>query len=77
MIMKRKIIASLTLLVVIAMICPIPVVSGEEYGALTGVKSAKAVFDDRVGNPKSALSHLKLIHQTYKELTEIEEDPGL
>jgi len=74
--MKRKIIASLNLLVVISLICAVSTVSGEEYGAMRGVKSAKAVFDDRVGNPESASSLLKLIHKTYKELTEMKKTPA-
>lgn len=42
-------------------------VSGEGYESLKGVKSIKAVFDVRMGNPKSTALHLKLIHQTYKD----------
>lgn len=42
-------------------------VYGEGYEALKGVKNVKAVFDFRIGNPKSAALHLKLIHQTYKD----------
>jgi len=40
---------------------------GEEYEALKGLKSVKAVFDVRISNPKSAAVHLKLIHDTYKD----------
>jgi intracellular sulfur oxidation DsrE/DsrF family protein len=43
------------------------VVSGEGYEALEGLKSIKAVFDFRDGNPGSALVHIKLVHQTYKD----------
>jgi len=39
----------------------------EEYEALKGLKSIKAVFDVRISNPKSAALHLKLIHDTYKD----------
>lgn len=42
-------------------------VYGEEYEALKGLKSVKAVFDVRIGSPKSGAAHLKLIHQTYKD----------
>jgi len=41
--------------------------SGEEYEALKGVKSVKAVFDVRINNPKSAALHLKIIHETFKD----------
>ena len=37
-------------------------------GAHSGVKTAKAVFDFRVGQPGSALAHLTLVHNTIKEL---------
>ena len=40
---------------------------GEEYEALKGLKSIKAVFDVRISNPKSAALYLKLIHDTYKD----------
>jgi intracellular sulfur oxidation DsrE/DsrF family protein len=40
---------------------------GEEYEALKGLKSIKAVFDVRIGNPKSAALNLKLIHDTCKD----------
>ena len=38
-----------------------------EYESLKGLKSIKAVFDVRIGDPKSAALHLKLIHQTFKD----------
>jgi intracellular sulfur oxidation DsrE/DsrF family protein len=41
--------------------------SSDEYVALKGLKSVKAVFDFRIGDPKNAAAHLKLIHQTYKD----------
>jgi intracellular sulfur oxidation DsrE/DsrF family protein len=40
---------------------------GEEYEALKGLKSVKAVFDVRISNPQSAALHLKLIHDTYQD----------
>lgn len=43
-------------------------VSGKEYEALKGLKSVKAVFDVRISNPQSAALHLKLIHETYKDM---------
>ena len=41
--------------------------SGEEYEALKGVGSIKAVFDMRVSNPKAAAVHLDLIHKTFTD----------
>src|SRR4030067_2019495 len=49
--------------------------STQGYEALKGVKSAKAVFDVRIGNPQSAALHLQLIHQTYKDLTAAKKKP--
>jgi len=39
----------------------------EEYNALKGLKSVKAVFDVRAGAPKSAAIYLDLILQTYRD----------
>ena len=39
----------------------------EEYNTLKGLKSVKAVFDFELGNPQSALVHLKVIDQTFKD----------
>jgi len=39
----------------------------EEYSTLKGLKSIKAVFDFELGNPQSALLHLQVIHQTFKD----------
>lgn len=49
--------------------------SAEEYEALKGLKSAKAVFDVRVGNPKGAALLIGLIHQTYKDLVAKKKNP--
>jgi intracellular sulfur oxidation DsrE/DsrF family protein len=49
----------------------------EEYKSLEGVKSVKAIFDFRDSKPASALIHLKLIRDTYKDkvLTGMVEKP--
>jgi intracellular sulfur oxidation DsrE/DsrF family protein len=39
----------------------------EEYGALKGLKSVKAVFGFEMGNPQNALIHLQVLHQTFKD----------
>jgi intracellular sulfur oxidation DsrE/DsrF family protein len=41
--------------------------SCEEYTSLKGLKSVKAVFDFQLGNPQSALAHLNVIRQTFKD----------
>lgn len=50
-------------------------VPAKEYEALEGLKSAKAVFDVRIGTPKAAALHIKLIHQTYKDLVAEKKNP--
>jgi len=74
-IMKKKIITLLNLFIAISFLCIVSTVSGEEYKAMKGIKSAKAVFDEREGNPQSAALHLKVIHQTYKELATMKKNP--
>jgi len=51
---------------------------GEEYDVLKGLKSVKAVFDVRAGNPKGAALTLKVIHQTYqdKNITAVTKNPA-
>jgi len=41
--------------------------NAREYDALKGVKSVNTIFDFRDGKPDSALVHLKLIHDTFKD----------
>ncbi|HXX35425.1 MAG TPA: DsrE family protein [Thermodesulfobacteriota bacterium] len=73
--MKRKIILLFNLFIAISLLCAVPTVSGEEYRSMKDIKSAKVVFDLRIGNPKSAALLLKVIHQTYKELAAMELNP--
>ncbi len=40
---------------------------GEEYPALKGLKSVKAVFGFEMANPQGALLHLQVIRQTYQD----------
>ncbi len=67
--MKRK---STTILVsLILSLCLLFVTAGsvhsEGYEALKGSTAVKAVIDFRVGNPKSALVHLDLVNQTFRD----------
>jgi intracellular sulfur oxidation DsrE/DsrF family protein len=39
----------------------------QDYESLKGLKSVKAVFDFRIGNPAGAPLHLKLIHDSCKD----------
>ena len=67
--MKKS--AKITIMSVFLTVCLITVTAGdicsEEYSALKGLKSVKAVFDFELGNPQSALIHLQAIHQTFKD----------
>jgi len=53
---------------VLCLIVPaLSTVLGGEFKALEGLKSVKTIFDFRDGNPDSALIHLQLVHDTYKD----------
>lgn len=41
--------------------------SAQGYEALKGIKSVNTIFDFRDGNTESALIHLKLVHDTFKD----------
>jgi intracellular sulfur oxidation DsrE/DsrF family protein len=68
MVMKKHVTATTTALFCILCLVGFFVVSAsaEEYEALKGVKSIKTIFDFRDGNPDTALVHLQLVHDTYK-----------
>lgn len=74
--MKRRGTALLYLLVSIVFLSAVPGASGEEYEGIAGVKSAKIVFDERESNPKAAVLHLKLVHQTYKDFAAMKKEPA-
>ena len=67
--MKRE--SRTIMIVLLFLICFLFAVVGsgfcQEYEALKGLRSIKAVFDVRIGNPKGAALQLKLIHDTYKD----------
>lgn len=60
-----------TLKAVISLLCLVGFfvvpASAEEYAALKGVQSVKTIFDFRDGDTESALIHLRLVHDTYKD----------
>jgi len=66
--MKKS--TNITIMIILT-VCLLVVTAGnvfsEEYSTLKGLKSVKAVFDFEMGNPQSALLHLKVIHQTFKD----------
>jgi intracellular sulfur oxidation DsrE/DsrF family protein len=63
---SKKIIVSLFLSVCLLLVTAGSAYS-EGYEALNGLTAVKAVFDFRVGNPKSALLQLDLLNQTFKD----------
>ena len=73
--MKRKAMTLVSLFVAISLLGVVFPVSAEEYETPKGVKSVKAIFDFRIGNPKSAVLHMGLIHQTYKDLAATQKKP--
>jgi len=73
--MKKKTIIFLNLFLAIFLFCAAATVFAEENESLKGVQSAKAIFDFRIGNPKSAAMHMDLIHKTYKDLTAMKKKP--
>lgn len=75
--MKRKGTTLLNLFMAILLIGSGSTASGEEYEGITSVKSAKIVFDERESNPKAAVLHLKLAHQTYKDLAAMKKEPAI
>src|SRR4030042_3517261 len=73
--MKVKMIPLLNVFITTLLLCVVSTVSGEEYTAMKGITSVKAVFDERESNPTNAAFHLKGIHQTYKELAAMKKNP--
>ena len=52
--------------------------SAAEYKSLKGQEAVKAVFDFRDGDPESAVVHLRLVHQTFKDkaITAVTKSPS-
>jgi intracellular sulfur oxidation DsrE/DsrF family protein len=73
--MKMKFITLINLFIGISLLCTVSNVSGEEYKAMKGIESARAVFDERESIPKNAALHLRVIHETFLELAAMKRDP--
>lgn len=73
--MKNVMTTVLSLLGAFLIVVSFPAASEEQYEALKGVTSAKAVFDVRIASPQSAALHLKLIHQAHKDLAAAKKRP--
>lgn len=75
--MKGNAMKLVNLFLAISLLCVVSVVSAEEHEAPESVKSTKAIFDFRIGDPKMAVLHMGLIHQTYKDLAATMKNPVL
>jgi intracellular sulfur oxidation DsrE/DsrF family protein len=63
------------MVIAISLFSSICTVSAKENEAIEGVRSAKAIFDFRIGEPKSAAVHMDVIYQTYKDLATMKKKP--
>ena len=75
--MKRNGMALLNLFMAIMLLGSVSTAYSEEYEGMTSVKSTKIVFDERESNPKATAVHLKLVHQTYKDLAAMKKEPAI
>jgi len=73
--MNIKLMLLRSMVIPISLFSAICTVSAQEHGAMEGVKQAKAIFDFRIGEPKSAALHMTLIQQTYKDLAAMKKKP--
>lgn len=69
---KAVVISALTFLLVMS---TLSFALADEYDAMQGVGVAKAMFDVRDGNPKSAALHMNLIYETHKSLIAMGKKP--
>ena len=70
---RRILLASLTVFFLV--LSSFSYALAEEYDAMKGVHSVNVMFDMRDGNLQSAVIHLNLIHDTYKELVAQKKNP--
>jgi intracellular sulfur oxidation DsrE/DsrF family protein len=57
------------------MLASLSYASAEEYDAMIGVNSVNVMFDIRDANPQTAVIHLNLIQDTYKDLVAMKKNP--
>lgn len=72
---NRKKIVAMSIMAFFLVLTTLSIASSGEYDAMKGVDSVKVIFDMRDGIPKVAAVHMKLIHDTYKELTAMKKKP--
>lgn len=72
---KRNTIIITSLVVLFLVWSSLSFASSDESEAMKGVNPVKVFFDMRDGNLQSAVIHLKLIHDTYKDLVAMKKEP--
>ena len=73
--MRTRQMMLLSMVIVFSLFSAICTVSAQEYEAFAGVRSAKAIFDFRIGEQESAEVHMEVIHQAYKDLVAMNKKP--
>jgi intracellular sulfur oxidation DsrE/DsrF family protein len=74
--MKTKPLATLFLLLTVCCCGTLSDALAAEYKALRHIKEVKAVFDFRIGDPKSAALQMNLIHDIYRDLALMKKKPA-
>jgi len=72
---NQKMVVVMSIVVFFLVMSSLTVASAEEYDGMKGVNSVNAIFDMRDGNLQTAVVHLNLIHDTYKELVAMKKNP--
>ena len=66
--MKKSLISILAVLFASSFFVAASDAPAAEYEALKHIKMVQAIFDFRIGDPKTAASQMNLIHDTYRDL---------
>ncbi|MGD9039837.1 MAG: DsrE family protein [Desulfobacteraceae bacterium] len=72
---NRKIVFVMSIVVFFLVLSSLAFASPEQYETMKGVNNANVIFDMRDGIPKIAAVHMKLIHDTYKQLVAMNKNP--
>jgi len=71
---RRKILLVSLVVFFLVFLC-LSFTSAEQYEGMKGVNNANVIFDMRDGIPKIAAVHIKLIHDTYRQLVAMNKNP--
>ena len=72
---NRKRIIVISIVTLFLALTSFSVAWAEEYDAMKGVNHTDVIFDMRDGIPEIAVEHIKLIHDTFKQLTAMKKNP--